>query len=154
MRRRSREPLPPFTASGDLPPGIYLAKLEEAHRRFGAGTQRRQIMALRLERIYQVAVGTGHLARFVVFGSYVTDKPEPNDVDVFLLMEDTFDRNQLTGAAWLLFDHAFAQTHFGASVFWLRRLAAFGGEEATLEDWQTKRDGSQRGIVEIVGEMT
>lgn len=107
-------------------------------------------MALRLERIYRVAVGTGHLARFVVFGSYVTDKPEPNDVDVFLLMEDTFDRGQLTGAAWLLFDHASAQSHFGASVFWLRRVAAYGGEQETIEYWQTKRDGSPRGIVEIV----
>lgn len=29
----------------------------------------------RLERIYHVAAATGHLARFIVFGSFVTDKP-------------------------------------------------------------------------------
>jgi len=28
--------------------------------------------------------------------------------------------------------------------------AAFGGEQATIEFWQTKRDGGRRGIVEIV----
>jgi hypothetical protein len=154
LRRRKPGSLPPFNENGDLPPGIHPATLEETHRRFGAGTQRRQIMALRLERIHRVAAGTGHPARFVVFGSYVTDKPDPNDVDVFLLMEDPFDRSQLTGEAWLLFDHASAESHFGASVFWLRRLAAYGGEQATIEHWQTKRGGGQRGIVEIVPEAS
>ena len=48
-------------------------------------------MTQRLERIYRVSVSTDHLARFVVFGSFVSAKREPADVDVFLLMEDTFD---------------------------------------------------------------
>jgi hypothetical protein len=87
-----------------------------------------------------------------VFGSFVSEKPEPNDVDIFLLMLDAFDASQVTGEACLLFDHAVAQAHFGASVFWLRRLAALGGEQAAIEDWQTKRDGSRRGIVEIIPE--
>ncbi len=87
-----------------------------------------------------------------MFGSFVTDKPEPNDVDVFLLMEDSFDVNSLVGEARLVFDHAAADAHFGASVFWTRRLAAFGGEQAAIEFWQTKRDGGLRGIVEIESE--
>lgn len=92
--------------------------------------------------------------RFVVFGSFVTDKPEPNDVDIFLLMEDMFDVGQLTDEARILFEHASAQAHFGASVFWLRRLAALDGEQAAVEYWQLKRDGTQRGIVEIVPESS
>jgi hypothetical protein len=35
-------------------------------------------------------------------------------------------------------------------VFWLRRLAALGGEEHAIAGWQIKRDGTLRGIVEIV----
>lgn len=93
-----------------------------------------------------------HVARFIVFGSFVTAAAEPNDVDVFLLMEDTFDASRLTGEARLLFDHAAAQAHFGGSVFWLRRLAAWEGEKAAVEYWQVKRDGGRRGIVEIVQE--
>jgi hypothetical protein len=54
----------------------------------------------------------------------VTAKQERPDVDVFLLMGDAF----------------------GASVFWLRRLAGFEGEIATIEQWRVKRDGSVRGI--------
>jgi hypothetical protein len=38
----------------------------------------------------------------------------------------------------------------GASIFWIRRLAASEGEEATVAYWQLKRDGGQRGIVEVV----
>jgi hypothetical protein len=94
----------------------------------------------------------GYLARFVVFGSFVTATLEPNDVDIFMVMEDPFDAAQLTGEAAMLFDHAVAQAHFGASVFWLRRLAALGGEQATIEYWQVKRNGDYRGIVEIIGE--
>lgn len=109
-------------------------------------------MAQRLERIYHISIGTGQLARFVVFGSFVSAKGEPADVDVFLLMKDTFDMAQLTGEARVLFDHAAAQAHFGASVFWLRRVAALGGEEQTITGWQMKRDGTRRGIIEIVEE--
>ena len=109
-------------------------------------------MGQRLERIYRLAIRTGQLARFVVFGSFVSAKREPADVDVFLLMENGFDMGELGGEARILFDHPAAQAHFGASMFWLRRLAARGGEEQTIADWQIKRDGTRRGIIEIVEE--
>lgn len=110
------------------------------------------VLKSRLERIYRLASETGQLARFIVFGSFITTKLEPNDLDVFLFMEDTFDVSQLSGEARLLFEHAAAQAHFGASIFWIRRLAALNGEQATIEHWQIKRDGNQRGIVEIISE--
>ena len=103
----------------------------------------------RLSRIYQLAVGTGHVRRFVVFGSFVTDKPEPNDVDIFIVMDDDFDFSSTSGETRLLFEHGSAQSHFGASVFWLRQLAAYNGEDAAIADWKIKRDGTERGIVEI-----
>jgi hypothetical protein len=146
--------LPLLRQDGDLPPGVYRATLRDTIDRFGKGSRQRIAVAQRLERIYGVAVGTGQLMRFVVFGSFVTAKREPADVDVFLIMADTFDMGQLTGEARVLFDHGPAQAHFGASVFWLRRLSALGGEEQTIAGWQTKRDGTCRGIIEIVEEQT
>jgi hypothetical protein len=141
--------LPPFTHTGDLPVGVHGASLSEVVARFGAGSTRRRLLALRLERIHQIALQTGHLARFVVFGSFVTEELDPNDVDVFMIMDDNFDSGSLTGEASLLFDHQSAQNHFGCSVFWIRRLAAIGGEQSAVEDWMIKRDGTQRGIVGI-----
>lgn len=104
--------LPPFNESGDLPPGVYQATLREVIDRFGCGSIRRQAVAGRLGRIYQLAVSTGHMARLVVFGSFVTAKAEPNDVDIILLMEDSFDASAVTGEAALVFNHAEADAYF------------------------------------------
>ena len=147
-------PLPPFAGSGELPPGVHPATLAETLERFGTASSQRKLIALRLERIHRLASATDHLARFVIFGSFVTAKPEPNDVDVFLLMADTFDAGQLVGETRLLFEHAAAQAHFGAGVFWLRRLAVLGGEQETIEYWQLKRDGGKRGVVEVIQESS
>jgi hypothetical protein len=66
-----------------------------------------------------------------------------------MIMNDDFDVGVLEGERRLLFDHALAQDHFGCSVFWIRSLAAIGGEDDAVGHWQIKRDGTQRGIVEI-----
>src|SRR5438477_5228194 len=110
--------LPAFNEEGDLPPGVHRATLPEVLERFGQGSVQRCAVSDRLNRLYQVVVSTGHLARFVVFGSFVTAKIDPNDVDIILLMEDTFDLALVTGETGLVFQHMEADTHFGASVFW------------------------------------
>jgi len=144
--------LPELTDSGELPLGVHPASLQETISRFSTGHAQRIAVGERLERIHQIAASTEYLARFVVYGSFVTDKPKPNDIDVFLVMDDEFDGNTLQGESLLLFDHAAADAHFGASVFWVRRPTAFGGEQAMVEYWQAKRGGGKRGIIEIVEE--
>ena len=129
--------------------GVHRATLQEVAERFGSDTPQRRRVFLRLERLCSLARGTGHLARLIVFGSFVTAKSEPNDVDVFLLMDDGFVVSVATGETRMLYDHLAAQAHFGASVFWLRRMAALDGEQAAVEYWQVKRDGQLRRVVEI-----
>jgi len=146
--------LPAFNEEGDLPPGVYPAALSDVLERFGQGSVQRRAVADRLNRIYRLTASTGQLARFVVFGSFVTAKAEPNDVDIVLLMEDSFDLASVTGEAALVFQHMEADAHFGASVFWTKRSGAIGGEQAMIEYWQARRQGGQRGIVEIVGERS
>lgn len=135
---------------GDLPPGLHGARIAEVIEHFGTGTPRREIIARRLQRIHALALATGHLARFVVFGSFATTKPAPNDVDIFLLMDDSFDVRHVSSEARLVFDHSAAQNLLGASVFWIRRMAALGDEAGLLGHWQIKRNGGQRGIVEVI----
>src|SRR5258708_6485863 len=110
--------LPEFNEAGDLPAGIHRASLEVVIHRFGTATFRRMVMAHRLQYIYEVALRTGHLHRFIVFGSFVTTKTEPNDVDVIILMSDTFSLEQCDPETCLVFDHARAHASIGASVFW------------------------------------
>src|SRR5262245_39806757 len=140
---------PDYNDNGDLPIGIHRATLAEVLEHFGQSNFQRQVMAQRLTRIYDLTQSTGQVARFIVYGSYITAKPFPNDVDIFLLMEDTFDSNQLSGEASVVFDHMACQNYEGASVFWIRKVAAIGGQQAAVEFWQTKRDGTLRGIVEV-----
>ncbi len=121
--------LPAFNEEGDLPPGVHPARLQEVLERFGLGSVQRRAVAERLSRLYQLVAS----ARFVIFGSFVTAKAEPNDVDIVLLMEDTFDLAAVAGEAALVFEHMEGGTRFGASVFWTRRSAALGGEQAMVE---------------------
>ena len=115
--------LPPLTENGELPPGVHPASLRELLDRFGVGSAQRKALALRLARVYGVAQARAQLERFVIFGSFVTNKPEPNDVDVFLLMTDTFDASHLRGEAQLLFDHAAARACSGSGIWPLGRAS-------------------------------
>ena len=144
--------IPEFNEHGDLPAELHAATLNEVLTRFGKSSTQRVAVAQRLMRIHQLAITTGHVRRFIVFGSFVTAKSDPNDVDIFIVMDDEFDFSQTQGETRLLFEHSSAQSHFGASLFWLRRLAAYNGEDAAIADWKIKRDGTERGIIEITSD--
>jgi uncharacterized protein DUF6932 len=143
-------PLPDFNQFGDLPEGTYQASLAEVLARFESGTPQRKAVSERLKRIRQLAIATGHLDRLLVFGSYVSDVSEPNDVDIILVMRDDFRSETCPRESSVLFDHARAHDELGASVFWVRPEMLLGEPlEQFLAFWQTKRDGRRRGIVEI-----
>ena len=101
-------PLPNFDASGDLPPGVHRATLNEVLQRFGSAGSQRRMCTLRLSHVYELAQRTGNLWRFVIFGSYVTAKPIPNDVDVVLVMDDAFRLEECPIESRGLFNHAVA----------------------------------------------
>src|SRR5260370_9211155 len=132
--------IPPFTNNEDLPLGVHPASLAQVLERFASGSAQRIAVGRRLERIYAVARATGHVRRFIVFGSFVTTKAEPNHVDIFLIMEDSFDPIQLSGESRRLFDHSAAKAQFGSGVFWLRQLCCLGGVIAPLDDWRVTRE--------------
>ncbi|HEV7374069.1 MAG TPA: hypothetical protein VGN95_05105 [Pyrinomonadaceae bacterium] len=141
---------PEFNEHGDLPVGIHQATLTEVIEHFGGGSLQRRQVAERLIHIYNLAHSTGHIARFIVYGSFVTAKPSPNDVDVFILMDDSFRPAKVKGEVAIIFDHMATHKYQGASVFWTTRTGAIGGEQSVLEDWQYKRDKTKRGIVEVI----
>jgi hypothetical protein len=142
--------LPALNADGDLPAGVYPATIDEVLARFGQGSAQRRKVAGLLHHVFALAKSTGHLDRLVVFGSFVTAKDEPNDVDVILVMRDSFVPKGCSPEVAPLFDHQSAQQILGASVFWIRPgLLILDTMEAFVEKWQVKRDGGKRGIVEI-----
>jgi hypothetical protein len=144
-------PLPDFNAVGDLPSGVYRASWNEVRQRFGEGGRQRDFCTRRLVHVYELAKRTGFLSRFVIFGSYVTAKREPNDVDVVLIMDDSFRLEHCPIESRGLFDHAVAEARCGTSVFWMRPAMLMGETvEQFIAYWQIKRGGGQRGIVEVI----
>ena len=83
--------LPEFDSRGDLPVGVHSATLAEVSTRFGSALPQRELITARLLRAYELAKQTGKLLRCVIFGSYVTAKPAPNDVDILFVMTDDFE---------------------------------------------------------------
>ena len=86
----------------------------------------------------------------MIFGSYVTSKPDPNDVDVVLVMDDNFDLQACDAETRSLFDHIEAEEEFGASIFWIRpALLILEALETFIAHWQITRGGARRGLVEV-----
>jgi hypothetical protein len=140
-----------FNANGDLPPGVHRAAWTEVVGRFGGAAGQRELCTRRLAYLHELARRTGCLQRFVIFGSYVTAKANPNDVDVILIMDDAFRLENCPMESRALFDHAVAQARYGASVFWTRPALLIGETvEKFIEYWQIKRGGGQRGIVDVI----
>ena len=140
---------PEFNENGDLPVGIYKATLQEVLEHFGKGSLQRQLIALRLKKIWYSAKATKQVLRFIVYGSFVTAKENPNDVDIFMLMEDGFDPNEVFGKSRLIFNHLTTQKYEGASIFWGTKSGIIGDVDEFISGWQIKRDTTRRGIIEV-----
>ncbi len=143
-------PLSEFNEFGDLPEGIYSATLEEVVIRFGGQSIQRIAVTDRLRAIHDLARASGGLDRMIIFGSYVSAKVDPNDVDILLVMRDDFVLDQCPPEAHVLFDHKRADRELGASIFWIRPGMLLGMTlDRFINQWQTKRDGNRRGIIEV-----
>lgn len=118
--------------------------------RFGIGTDRRREVAAHLLRISKLAKATGKLQSLIIFGSFVINKPAPNDVDIVLIMRDDFSLDDCDEESGKLFEHSQAASEFGASIFWIRPALLFlESLDEFIMHWQVKRDGTRRGIVEV-----
>lgn len=141
--------LPEFTLEGELPRGVHLSDWDEFRSRFGTATPRRVWLFGRLEALVALAASTGKLQRIFVWGSFVTAKPSPRDLDILLILSDDFELGAVTGPCQALFDSTRAKLLFESDVFWARRSI---GEETLalwLETYQTSRAFRKRGIVEL-----
>jgi len=142
--------LPPLNEHGELPPGVHVAGWPEIEQRFGRGSGARVRALATLRHLHELAIRTGSLRNFYVFGSFVSGVPEPRDVDVILIMKGAFKIEDCPRESRTLFSHADAEARYGASVFWLRQgMLSDAAMREFMRVWQTKRDGTVRGILEL-----
>jgi predicted nucleotidyltransferase len=104
----------------------------------------------RLRALLELAGAGGQLRRVFVWGSFVTGKPAPRDLDILLIMSEDFEVDRLAASAQAVFDSRRAKLLFESDVFWAR--ASIGDQvlELWLDTYQTSRSFRKRGIVELV----
>ena len=112
--------LPALNSDGNLPEGIHLATADEVFAQFATTSARRQWLGEQLRSLLALAKSTGQLARVFLWGSFVTSKEVPNDLDVLLVMSTEFVTEELPAPAHIVFDHIQARLRFQADVFWTK----------------------------------
>ncbi len=142
--------LPQLTAEGMLPLGVHAASLTEVISRFGMGSAQRVEVTRRLQRVLELAQRTNRLRRVFLWGSYVTAKAEPNDVDVMLVMAADFRSELCDAETRKVFNCEAAEDELGATVLWVREDVPAELLQAFLDQWQIGRGGVRRGIVEVI----
>ena len=82
--------IPDYNIDGNLPEGIYLFEEEEFINHFSSSSARRKWLGDRMRELLALIKSTGQLDRIFVWGSFVSAKESPNDLDILLLMKETF----------------------------------------------------------------
>jgi len=109
----------------------------------------------RLRILLEFAATGGKLRRIFVWGSFVTGKPAPGDIDILLIMDEDFETEIDSASAQAVFDSVRARLLFESDVFWAR--ASIGdkvraGKKCWVFGWHLASPGSFRkpGIFEVV----
>jgi hypothetical protein len=112
-------PLPDFTVAGFLPPGIHAASLAQVQTRFGAGAEVRQRQAALLRQVIEAARPYLSLKRVLVWGSFVTTQPEPNDLDYSVVVAADHRRTRIARTDTRFFVPSEARRHYGVDRSYL-----------------------------------
>jgi len=92
---------------------------------------------------------TGELRRIFVWGSFVTAKAVPRDLDILLIMDEDFEVERIPVLAQVVFNSVQAKLLFESDVFWARSSIGEDVLRLWLETYQNSRSFRKRGIVEL-----
>jgi hypothetical protein len=86
-------PIPAFDEHGFLPQGVHDCTLQEVGARFGQfdHSDRRVRLFHELTEFVREASNTTLVTSIIIDGSFVTDEPEPNDIDLILVVRSDHD---------------------------------------------------------------
>ncbi|MEX1026475.1 MAG: hypothetical protein WD049_00485 [Candidatus Paceibacterota bacterium] len=142
--------IPDWTETGGLPEGIHQVTWDEFKERFAFfdGSDRRYRIIDQLERLFSDAKRSGIVKRFIVAGSLVTSKAEPNDFDCLVVLDSEILGKQLRPIEYNVVSRKTARRLYGGDV--VPVLKGSGAFEEYLEFFQTDREGRRVGVVEVL----
>lgn len=141
--------LPPLDEEGYLPPGIHAAMLAELEEVFRYGSPRRNWLWGRLVEVMEVARASGRVKRLIIWGSFVTRKELPGDLDLLLITDAGAIQPSNIGPLMDLLDHERARHRFQADIFWMKESIGSAIIHDVLDAYQVDRTLRRRGIVEV-----
>jgi predicted nucleotidyltransferase len=103
-----------------------------------------------LRELFSLAESSGKLRRAFLWGSYVTAKESPNDLDLLLVMAEDFTLDGLRQDQRVVFDYPQSRIRFHADVFWTK--VSIGQEVLNLwlDTYPIDKSMNRRGIVEVI----
>jgi hypothetical protein len=111
--------LPDFDDYGVLPPGIVPATLQDTIERYGQSSDVRKRQADLLRHVVTLAVNYPTITRILVWGSFVTAKAEPNDLDYSIVVSVEHRRVEVAEAHRRFFVPALARQFYGTDTGYL-----------------------------------
>ena len=86
-------PIPEFNQLGLLPEGIHDCTFQEAEARFGCfqESDRRVRLWARFREFFDQSKAIGLIHELLLDGSFVTSEPEPNDIDLVVVVSEEHD---------------------------------------------------------------
>jgi predicted nucleotidyltransferase len=143
--------IPEFDEDGDLPVGIHRVMLDEIKVRFARFTtsDRRIMLFETLEQFIKTAQQTGVITRIHLVGSYVTNKAEPEDVDLLIVYRSTVEGAEIDPQQYSLVHRAGARRTFGYRLDVHPVREGSPAEPALLAFFQSNRRGKSIGILEV-----
>ncbi len=139
--------IPDFRSDGYLPEGLFRATEAEITFRFGSANPRRRRLILRLRRWVELARSVG-ATRLLVDGSFVTAKPEPEDIDAVVRLPSSFQRQVEDGSTLAIELEEMLLTRRPEEIF-------AAEDDIDWDEWAAffsrtrEADGRRKGLVEI-----
>jgi hypothetical protein len=146
-------PIPKLNEQGFLPAGVWDCTMAEIQRRFGSfqKTDRRVQLFEKLESFIGEARQTGMIKAIIVNGSFISAKPDPNDIDLILVLEKGHDfEKELRPMDYNVLSRKRVRRRYGFDMFVDEEDSDFYEEDVRF--FQKVRGGSglTKGVLRIV----
>ncbi len=146
-------PIPPLNSDGLLPVGIHETTLDEIRQRFGSfqGSDQRSHLFARLLELASAMQRSGIFESLLIDGSFVTDKPAPNDIDLIAVLRPDHDfERDLPISEYALVSRTMLARRFRFDVVVAERDSAVYKTYVEFFNLVREAPGLKKGILRVV----
>jgi hypothetical protein len=143
-------PIPELNTEGLLPEGVYDCTLDEIGARFGRFqmTDRRIWLFEKLRELVEEERQAGLAIELFVDGSFVNDKPEPNDIDLVIVLPADYNfTSELPPFRYNATSQAQVRRRYRFDVYFVRQNSTEYHERRYF--FQKTREDQRKGILRI-----